>query len=113
MKKNPAIYLQDILNNLEAIPGFIAGYDKERFLADLKTQYAVIRAMGIVGDAVKKLPDEYVARHPDIPWREMAKTRDVLIHDYGKVNPSTLWDVIVNDLPPLVPRLREMLDEYL
>lgn len=109
--KNVALYLQDILTNLELIPGFVAGMDKAAFVANTMAQYAVVRAMGIIGDAVKKLPDEYLARHPDIPWSEMAKTRDVLIHDYGKVNPGRLWDTAVNDLPPLVGRLRELLEE--
>jgi uncharacterized protein with HEPN domain len=111
MKKSPALHLQDILTSLELIPGFLEGYDKARFVEDVKTQFAVIRAMGIMGDAVKKLPDEYLARHPDIPWREMAKTRDVLIHDYYKVDLDILWDVITDKLPPLVGRLRELLDE--
>lgn len=110
MTKSPQLYLQAILECLELIPGFIEGYDEERFLADVKAQFAVIRAMGIIGDAVKKLPNDFRARHSDIPWREMARTRDVLIHDYLNVDLHTLWITVTRDVPPLAAKLRPLLD---
>ncbi|MBI5522694.1 MAG: DUF86 domain-containing protein [Desulfarculus sp.] len=111
MSKRHRLYIEDILSSLAVIPSFIEGYDKPRFLADLKTQYAVIRALGIIGDAVKKLPPEFRAAHPEIPWKDMAKTRDVLIHDYLRVDLDVLWDTITRDLPPLAAKLRPLLEE--
>lgn len=111
MTKGPQLYLQAILECLELIPGFIAGYDQARFQADIKAQFAVIRAMGIIGDAVKKLPPEFREQHPEIPWREMARTRDVLIHDYLSIDLDSLWTTITRDLPPLADKLRPLLEE--
>lgn len=111
MTRDYKLYLQDILECLDLIAGFIAGYDLGRFTADIKTQYAVIRAMGIIGEAVKKLPPEVRERHPEIPWREMARTRDVLVHDYLSIRPDSLWLTITRDLPPLPEKLRPLLGE--
>lgn len=111
MTRDHKLYLQDILECLELIDGFVAGYDLARFQADVKTQYAVIRAMGIIGEAVKKLPPAIREAHPEIPWREMAQTRDVLIHDYLSIRPDSLWLTITRDLPPLADKLRPLLEE--
>ncbi|MFZ5586093.1 MAG: DUF86 domain-containing protein [Thermodesulfobacteriota bacterium] len=110
MSKGHKLYLQAILECLELIPGFIEGYDEERFLSDVKAQFAVIRAMGIIGDAVKKLPAELRAQHPEIPWKDLTGTRDVLIHDYLNINLHTLWEIVTRDVPPLAAKLRPLLD---
>lgn len=111
MTRNPKLYLQDIVECVDLIAGFIAGYDQAGFRANILVQFGVIRAMGIIGEAVKKLPPEFRENHPEIPWREMAQTRDVLIHDYLKVNPDTLWITITRDLPPLAAKLRPLLEK--
>ena len=111
MTRSPKLYLQDIIECSELIAGFIVGHDREQFKANVMMQFAVIRAMGIIGDAAKKLPPEFRKRHPEIPWREMAQTRDVLIHDYLRINLDSLWRTITTDLPPLADKLRPLLEE--
>jgi len=71
------------------------------FLNDLKTQDAVVRNIEIIGEAVKKMPLHIRQKYSRIPWKEIAGTRDKLIHDYFGVNFDIVWAIIKNDLPEL------------
>ena len=79
--KNDKVYLLSIIESIEGIEEFTKG-GKEEFLNSKLIQYAVIRALEIIGEASKKVSNEIKKDYPDIPWREMAGLRDVLIHDY-------------------------------
>jgi len=111
MKKDPLLLIDDILESILAIQAYLEGVDREAFLANLEKQDAVLRRLAIIGEAVKKLPAEFRQQHPDIPWKYMAGTRDVLIHDYDGVNLQIIWDIVQDELPPLAEKLRPMLEE--
>ena len=64
--KNPAQRLSDIIDNVDAINGFTAGLDLQSFRADRKTVYAVVRALEIISEATRRLPEELLHRHPEI-----------------------------------------------
>jgi len=81
----------------------------EQFSRDDKTAFAVIRALEIVGEATKNIPDRLRAGYPKIPWREMAGIRDKLIHDYFGVNLKVVWKTVIEDLPPLAPKISQIL----
>ena len=95
-------YLLDILLMAKEAMDFTKDMDKEAFLSDRKSQFAVIRCFEIIGEATKHLSDEFQRRHPDIPWSKMARMRDLLMHAYGRVNPDEVWDTTQNDLPSLI-----------
>ena len=73
----------------------------EQFAGDAKTVFAVVRALEIIGEATKKLPQSVRDRYPKVPWREMAGIRDKLIHDYFGVNLAVVWKTVIEDLPGL------------
>ncbi len=107
--KDPLVYIEDILVNLQRIQGFLAGVSKDEFMANVEKQYAVIRALEIMGEAVKKLPSSLRNEHPEVPWKEIAASRDVLIHDYGQINLEIVWRIVTEDLPPLKKQLEQLI----
>jgi len=75
--KNPAQRLSDIIDNIDAIHAFTAKLDLQTFRADQKTVYAVVRALEIISEASRRLPDELHHRHPEIDWAAIAAAENV------------------------------------
>lgn len=102
-------YLVDILKAVQLIEEFVVGMDQQAFDGDLKTQSAVIRQLEIIGEATKRLSDTFRTQHPDIPWRQMAGMRDVLIHAYDHVDIDEVWNVVQQALPDVAARIQPLL----
>lgn len=79
-------FLSDIQEAIHRVTAYTAGVTYEAFLADTKTQDAVIRNLEIIGEATKNLPADLRAKYPGMPWKGMAGVRDRLIHHYFGVN---------------------------
>ena len=101
MRRDYRLFIKDILDAIEKIEEFVAGMDFEEFRDDDKTVSAVVRKLEIIGEATKNIPDEVRQRYPKLPWREMAKIRDKLIHGYFVVDHQIVWKVIEEELPLL------------
>jgi len=100
MKKDPRVFVAQILERVERILSFTA--DGERaFLSNPLVQDAVIRNLEVIGEAAKRVPDEYRESHPSIPWKGLASLRDVLIHQYEGVNVEEVWRIVEKELPAL------------
>lgn len=108
MSKDLRVYLAQILECTERISAYAAG-GKETFLTDRMTQDAVIRNFQVIGEAAKRVPEEYRQAHREIPWRGLAAFRDVLIHRYEAVDPLAVWQVIEGQLPELRDAIRAAL----
>ena len=94
--------LLDIVKAARLIIAFRGDADKAGFLADSKTQSAVIHQLLIVGEAVKRLSDSFRLRHPGVPWRMIAGMRDKLIHHYDAVDLDEVWKTAHDDVPSLL-----------
>ena len=121
MKKDPRVYLAHILECAEKIERYIRG-GREEFLREELIQDAVIRNLEIIGEAAKRVDEDYRVAHSQIPWRGMAALRDVLIHQYEGIELERVWAVVEGDLPlikqaiaavlpPLEQLERELADE--
>lgn len=106
--KDPTVYLRHIRNAIREIEQFTAG-GREDFYARAIVQAAVARNLEIVGEAAKRLPEEFRAAHEDVPWRKMAGMRDILIHAYHRVDADLMWATVEKSLPPL----RDWIDQHL
>lgn len=104
-------YLVDMREAIQRIQKYTAGLAYDAFLADAKTQDAVIRNIEILGEAAKRLPASLTRASPDIEWKSIAGMRDKLVHDYFGVNLDILWDVLTTKLPPLLARVESLISE--
>jgi len=101
MKKGTRIFLEDIRESIDRIEEYTRDIDEEDFMRDVRTQDAVIRRLEIMGEAVKNIPEDFRNKYSDVPWKQIAGMRDVLIHGYSRVNLERVWKVVKNDLPEL------------
>lgn len=100
MRKDPRVYLAHILERIDRVREYtIQGRDA--FFSDRRTQDAVIRNFEVIGEAAKRIPEEYRKAHPTIPWRELSGFRDVLIHQYEGVSIAEVWQIVEKNLEPL------------
>lgn len=109
MHKPPETYIQHIQECVLSIFEYTSKMSEEEFIADRKTQDAVIRNLEVMGEASKKLDSLYKSKFPDIPWSLMAGMRDVLIHDYEGVDVLRVWGTIQKDLPALKSQLEKII----
>jgi uncharacterized protein with HEPN domain len=99
--RDPAQRLRDILENVDVVGVFTSGIDFESFCKDRKTLYAVIRALEIISEASRRLPDELKDRWPDIDWPGIAAAGNVFRHEYEGLDESQIWHTVQHDLGPL------------
>jgi uncharacterized protein with HEPN domain len=96
--KDPDQRLRDIAENIEAVRTFTAGMDFAAYARDQKTLYAVTRALEIISEASRRLPEEIKARHPSIDWRAVAAAGNVYRHDYESVRATVIWQTVTQGL---------------
>jgi uncharacterized protein with HEPN domain len=70
-----------------------------------------VRALEVIGEATKNIPDDFRKKHPQIPWKKMAGLRDILIHHYFGINYKMVWDVVKNQVPDLKTNIQSILEE--
>ena len=109
MPRDQAIYLADFSECCEKIGSYTEGLTLESFAADGKTYDAVVRNLEIIGEAVKRIPEQTRLAHPQIDWRKIAGLRDILIHEYHGVDHYIVWDIVQNKLPSLNEQVKGML----
>ena len=110
-KRTDHEFLGDIREALQRITTYVAGMTYESFVADPKTQDAVVRNLEILGEATKNLSEELRATYPSVPWRSMAGARDRLIHHYFGTNLDIVWQIATVELPQIASQLETTEDK--
>jgi uncharacterized protein with HEPN domain len=102
-------FLSDIEEAIKRIKTYTRNMSYQKFLKDTKTQDAVVRNLEIIGEAVKNISESLKAEHPNIPWKDMARVRDKVIHFYFGVNYDIVWSIAKEDLPQVAEQINTVL----
>lgn len=110
--RNDIVYLKDIIDSINMIELYIENISEFDFKNNQEKQDAVVRRIEIIGEAVKNISEEIRLKNNDIPWREIAGMRDIVIHHYFGVSIDMVWMVANNEIQKLKPRIIEILKEF-
>lgn len=111
MKKDYLDYLDDMIEAMNKAEIFVEGLSYELFMANDQINFAVVRALEIVGEAARQIPQRVCTQYPQVPWSEMAGMRDKLIHGYDSVNLELVWQTVKNRIPLVKPVLQQLLND--
>jgi len=93
--------LLDIRHHIDLAFQLTAGFDEARFMADVRTLYAVVRCLEIISEASRRLPEALKQRHPRIAWRNIAAAGNIYRHAYQQVSPAQVWETVHGALTSL------------
>ena len=104
------LFLDDILDRSNRIQKLIEGRSLTDFQSEDALHEALLRHLTIIGEAVKNLPSDLLDLEPEIPWRKIARLRDLLVHVYFGVKDEVIWNILMEDIQPMsdaIQRLRK------
>lgn len=102
-----AAYIWDMLDAAQTAEKLCSGMDFPRYSDDRRTQLAVERSLEIIGEAASRVSDSFRNSHPQIPWRQIIGQRNVLAHEYGEIKQERIWQVVVENITPLIESLKQ------
>jgi uncharacterized protein with HEPN domain len=105
-------YIEDILDAMNKAEILLEGVTYDQFEVDFRVNFAVVRALEIVGEATKRLPMSLREQYSSIPWKGMAGMCDRIIHGYDNVDLEIVWDVVKRDIPHIRPQIQQILTDY-
>jgi len=109
MDKN-IVYLRHILLATGKINEYVNRGGRKLFDKDTAIQDALIKQIEIIGEATRKISEEFKKDYPGVPWKKMVGMRDKLVHDYMGVDLEAVWKTAVEDIPELKKLIEEVLE---
>ena len=104
-------YLDDMIGFAEKAIAYTNGLDQDGFATSGLNYDATVRNLELLGEAATHIPSKVRDAHPEVPWRQLIATRNLLIHGYLGIDNDTLWSIITDDIPVLLLQLRKLKDQ--
>lgn len=104
-------YLLDIMESARIAVSHIGDKNIDVFVKDLQCQDAVIRRLEIVGEAARRISEEMRLAHSELPWSDMVKMRNFMIHEYDDIDPNIIYETAKTDLPKLIITIEKILGQ--
>lgn len=105
-ERNPIVLLHDMLDAAEVILQYTEEISFDEYIKDRKTQDAVLRNLTVLGEAAARVSPAFRDLYPMIEWRKIARSRNIVVHDYFDVDHEIVWRIIRDYLPPLIEQLK-------
>jgi uncharacterized protein with HEPN domain len=100
--------IRDMVLAANRVLRYVENTSQQEFEQDLEKQDSVTYRILILGEASKRLSAEFGDRHPNIPWRQIAGMRNMLVYEYDQIDLDVLWDVTQNSIPDLLGKLNSL-----
>ena len=110
-KRSSSLLVYDIYQSIEKIEEFIRGISFDQLMGDERTKDAILRNLQVIGEASKNLPESLIADHPEVDWSGLAGVRDIVTHQYFRVDWHLLWISIHDELPVLKKQIQNLKEE--
>ena len=107
-KREWRFYVEDMIGFAGKCLAYTDGLDQQQFVRSEVTYDATLRNLELLGEAATRVPDDIRAAHPDVPWRMIIATRNRLIHGYLGIDNDTIWSIIQDHPPGLIPKLKKI-----
>lgn len=103
-------YVEDMIDFCERVLSYTVGMDQSSFVNNELVYDATLRNIELIGEAATRIPQHIRQAHSEIPWRAIIGARNRIIHFYIGIDNDTLWSIITDDIPALLPHLRALLE---
>jgi uncharacterized protein with HEPN domain len=109
-RRDDSVSMRQMLDHAREAVQFTDGKSFTDLLSDRMLALAIVQLLGIVGEAATRVSPATRAKHRTIPWRQMIGLRNRLAHEYDTINLQIVWEIITEDLPPLIVELEHVLE---
>ena len=109
-RRHYSLFFEDAIDSMDKIENYIEGLDYDSFAQSDMVIDAVIRNLEIIGEAIRNIPDNFIDKFPEIPWKRMVGLRNIVIHAYFGIDLENIWKIVTENIPEVKPKIIEILD---
>jgi uncharacterized protein with HEPN domain len=102
--------LEDILKSIGFVKQYAEGVTFDEFIKDTMRYFAIMKNVEIIGEAANMLTRNFRETHNELPWRQIVRMRNVLVHGYANISDIHLWQTVTEDLPPMEKIIRQYIN---
>ncbi|MFQ5591466.1 MAG: DUF86 domain-containing protein [Phycisphaerae bacterium] len=111
MPKDDTVYVGHMLDNARKATNLLGDRDRTAYDADEALRLALAHLLQVVGEAARRISDDFRDRHQNIPWKAIVGMRHKVVHDYMDVDEEIVWDTVTREIPPLIAQLEAIIPD--